>query len=178
MMGATEAQIADYFEVNVSNFRKWKVKLPEFRAVIVQAKKDFNANVANSLYRRAIGYSHQAVKIIYDSKRAEMEYHKYFDALKKWEDAGMDPHTKPAPPDEEAGVIKVPYKERFAPDTNAIKFYLTNRQPEHWKEKNTTELTGSEGGPIQTQPVENLTFEQLFALKYGKKPAEDTEGVD
>lgn len=177
-MGANEKQIADFFEINRSNFKKWKIKLPEFRAAIDQAKEDFNANVVNSLYRRSMGYTHKAVKIIYDPRRADAEYQKYFYALQTWEDEGSDPNTKPEPPGEDAGVIKVAYKERYAPDTNAIKFFLTNRQPDQWKERNTTELTGAEGGPIQTQPLEGLTYEQLMALKYGKESEGSTEGTD
>lgn len=178
MLGATEAKIAEYYEVNISNFRKWKVKLPEFRAVISQAKEDFNANVSGSLYHRATGYSQKAIKIIYDPKRAEQLAQIYLYELDKWEKAGADPLTKPTPPPEDAGVIKVPYKERFPPDVAAIKFYLTNRQADQWKEKNQTELTGADGGPIQSQPMDNLTYEQLYALKYGKKPDDGTAGAD
>ena len=36
------------------------------------------------------------------------------------------------------------YVEHVPPDPGAAKMWLTNRRPEQWREKNTTELTGKD----------------------------------
>jgi hypothetical protein len=43
-------------------------------------------------------------------------------------------------------VIETPYTKHYPPDPDAAKWWLRNRQPKHWRERQ--ELTGAEGGPI------------------------------
>lgn len=51
------------------------------------------------------------------------------------------------------GVItKVPYTERYPPDTEAIELWLTNRQPDVWKKRRSQELTGANGTPPYPPP--------------------------
>ena len=47
-------------------------------------------------------------------------------------------------------VIKeqVTIKKHIQPDTAAIIFTLTNGDPEHWRNRQTTEVTGSDGEPL------------------------------
>ena len=42
--------------------------------------------------------------------------------------------------------VYAPYIEHVAPDTTACIFWLKNRKPKEWRDRQ--ELTGSEGGPI------------------------------
>lgn len=53
------------------------------------------------------------------------------------------------------------YTERFPPDTTAAIFFLKNRDPEHWRDRQQHEVSGPGGGPVQ---LENLTAEQCLAL--------------
>jgi hypothetical protein len=62
MLGATDEQIANVFEVDSSTIARWKSK-PEFHNAMKEGKMIADSEVANSLYRRACGYSHQSVKI-------------------------------------------------------------------------------------------------------------------
>lgn len=62
-MGATDAQLADFFEVSVSTINLWKVEHPEFSESIKVPKSQANERVAQSLYRRAMGYEHDEVDI-------------------------------------------------------------------------------------------------------------------
>jgi hypothetical protein len=78
--------------------------------------------VANSLYARATGYEHKAVKIFLREK------------------------------DEKA--VIVPYTEHYAPDTNAIRLWLTNRRRDQWKERQQVEVS---------DPLASLTPEQRLA---------------
>ena len=67
MVGATEAEMAHAFGVSVVTLRAWTRRHPEFLAAL-KAKAEADGNVVVSLYRRAMGYSHEAVKIFCDPK--------------------------------------------------------------------------------------------------------------
>lgn len=160
LLGATNDQIADFLEVDRSNFYKWLQRFKELRDVINKGKLEADAAVADSLYQRALGYKHKAVKIIYDPIKARPTYSEAFD------DEGNIVKTQD-PIDPNAGVIKVEYTEHYPPDTAAAKFWLEQRQAQLFGQAAKLQLQGPDGGPIQTQPVDALTFDQLMALKYG-----------
>lgn len=62
-LGATDAQIADFFEVAVSTVALWKHEYPEFSDALKVPKAIADERVVQSLYRRAIGYEHDEVDI-------------------------------------------------------------------------------------------------------------------
>jgi len=62
-LGATDAQMADFFEVAVSTVALWKVQHKEFSDAIKVPKAEANERVEQSLYRRAMGYEHDEVDI-------------------------------------------------------------------------------------------------------------------
>lgn len=62
-LGATDAQLADFFEVSVSTINLWKVQHPEFSESIKVPKEAADTRVEQSLYRRAMGYEHDEVDI-------------------------------------------------------------------------------------------------------------------
>lgn len=68
LMGATDAQLADFLGIRESTLNKWKNAQPEFKDALRRGKVVADANVAEALYHRAIGYSHPAVKIFADPK--------------------------------------------------------------------------------------------------------------
>ncbi|MFZ3017134.1 MAG: hypothetical protein WA056_01605 [Gallionella sp.] len=55
LLGATDADLADFFGVGEATINRWKLAHPEFRESIKSGKMDADANVAESLYRAAIG---------------------------------------------------------------------------------------------------------------------------
>lgn len=63
LLGATDADMADFFEVDQSTIGEWKTVHAEFSLSIARGKAAADANVAEKLYHRALGYSHEAVKI-------------------------------------------------------------------------------------------------------------------
>lgn len=62
-LGATDAQLADFFEVAVSTINLWKVQHPAFSESIKVPKAEADDRVEQSLYRRALGYEHDEVDI-------------------------------------------------------------------------------------------------------------------
>jgi len=62
-LGATDAQLADFFEVAISTIALWKVQHAEFSDAIKVPKAEADERVEQSLYRRAMGYEHDEVDI-------------------------------------------------------------------------------------------------------------------
>lgn len=66
LLGATDEKLAEFFEVDVSTINNWKTSHPEFFVSIKKGKEVADAQVAQSLFKKATGYEHDAVKIFND----------------------------------------------------------------------------------------------------------------
>lgn len=120
LLGATDAEVASFFEVDVATLNRWKKKHPEFCASLKRGKDDADSRVAQSLFRRALGYSHPAVKIL---------------TVSNGNNQG-------------SSVEEVPYIERYPPDTVACIFWLKNRQRDKWRDKQPDEEQGQDATAI------------------------------
>ena len=58
LLGSTDKSLADFFNVSEATINNWKIKHPKFLESIKQGKEIADANVADALYNRALGYSH------------------------------------------------------------------------------------------------------------------------
>lgn len=67
LLGATDKELADFFEVATSTIYKWKNEHPAFSEAIRAGKVSADANVADSLYKRATGEFVQMEKIVKNS---------------------------------------------------------------------------------------------------------------
>lgn len=63
LLGAIDADMADFFNVEVSTLNNWKNEFPEFLESIKKGKMLADANVADRLYQRAMGYEAPDVDI-------------------------------------------------------------------------------------------------------------------
>ena len=63
LLGATDKQLADFFGVSEQTINTWKKEHPEFLESIKRGKDRADAEVAQSLFHRATGYSHDEDKI-------------------------------------------------------------------------------------------------------------------
>jgi DNA-binding XRE family transcriptional regulator len=63
LLGATDAELADFFNVTESTLNLWKKNHKEFSESLKSGKYIADAEVANKLYHRALGYSHEEDKI-------------------------------------------------------------------------------------------------------------------
>ena len=62
-LGATDIEIADFFEVDVRTLYRWKGEHEEFCQALKIAKEEADERVERSLYARANGYEHDEVDI-------------------------------------------------------------------------------------------------------------------
>src|SRR5690606_8769261 len=70
LLGATDADLADFFEVTKATINNWKVDYPEFFDSLKKGKQLADANVAKSLYNRALGYEIEEEKVFNDNGKA------------------------------------------------------------------------------------------------------------
>src|SRR5215472_1309580 len=77
LLGAIDADMADFFGVSETTLNHWKQAHPKFLASLTRGKAYADANVAERLYQRALGYSHEAVKIFMPSGTTEPVYAPY-----------------------------------------------------------------------------------------------------
>ena len=63
-LGATDIEVADFFELDVATIYRWKIEYPDFCDSMKAGKDAADDRVEKSLYNRAVGYSYPAVKIM------------------------------------------------------------------------------------------------------------------
>ncbi len=115
LLGATDLQLADFFGVSESTINNWKIDHPRFLESLKAGKEDADAMVAQRLYSRALGYKHNAVKIL---------------TVARGDNQGSE-------------VEQVPYVERYPPDTTAAIFWLKNRRPDVWRDRQNLDVTSN-----------------------------------
>ena len=78
--GAIEEEIADELNIGITTLERWKEKYPEFRGALNVGKQAADDRVERSLYQRANGYSHPAVKVFMkrDGTTVEHQYIEYY----------------------------------------------------------------------------------------------------
>lgn len=64
-MGATDADLAEAFDVNTTTIWRWQAEHADFCNALKVNKGEFDDRVERSLAQRAVGYSYDAVKIFH-----------------------------------------------------------------------------------------------------------------
>jgi cell fate (sporulation/competence/biofilm development) regulator YmcA (YheA/YmcA/DUF963 family) len=116
LLGATDKELADFFEVSEQTINAWKSAHATFLESVKKGKQQADADVVDRLYQRAMGYEHPEV----DIRVVNGE------------------------------IVETPITKIYAPDTTAAIFWLKNRQRAKWRDRVEQELTGADGGPVQT----------------------------
>jgi len=62
-LGATDKELADFFEVHEDTVNAWKTAHEEFSVSVKAGKQLADANVAERLYERAMGFEHDSEEI-------------------------------------------------------------------------------------------------------------------
>lgn len=128
--GAIDREVADYFGVSEPTLNSWKTKFPDFLSSLKIGKEASDNRVEKSLYSRALGYSHDAVKIVIVGNRIE----------------------------------KIPYVERYPPDTAAAIFWLKNRKPNEWKDIKAVHHSGD----LNQRNIQELSDNELQEIATGR----------
>lgn len=132
--GLTDEQIAHNMGVAYSTLKNWKNDHVAILAALKRGKEVVDRQVENALLKRALGYT-------YKETTTEL---------------CVDKETGYS----EMKVTKVVEKE-VQPDTTAQIFWLKNRKPEQWRDKQNMELSGK----VDTgNPYAGLTTEELKKL--------------
>jgi len=63
LLGATDEQLGEFFNVTRSTINAWKAKQPKFLSALKRGKVEADSKVALSLFKRATGYSHQETHV-------------------------------------------------------------------------------------------------------------------
>ncbi|MDH1192513.1 terminase [Stenotrophomonas sp. GD03958] len=77
LLGATDQEIADFFEVNVRTVYRWKGQYPDFCQALKAGKDQADERVERSLYQQAIGYEQDEVKIFMPAGAESPVYAEY-----------------------------------------------------------------------------------------------------
>lgn len=78
LLGATDEELADFFDVAVSTIYLWKNEHPAFSEATVAGKIKADAEVAHSLYRAATGHEITAEKVVKNGDKLEAVRYKRF----------------------------------------------------------------------------------------------------
>ena len=62
-LGATDTELADFFDVERETIRRWAIAHEDFCGALKAGKDYADERVVRSLYQRATGYSYEAVKV-------------------------------------------------------------------------------------------------------------------
>lgn len=62
-LGATDAELADFFEVSTRTIHRWKAEHEDFCHSLKAGKDEADDRVEASLYHKAVGYTFDSVKI-------------------------------------------------------------------------------------------------------------------
>lgn len=114
LLGATDEELASFFEVSPATIDNWKATQPEFLGSLKDGKASADADIADRLHQRAMGFEFdKAVPI----KVKEVTY----------KDGKRVKET------ERVEVVTV--HEVVPPDTTACIFWLKNRKSAQWRDK-------------------------------------------
>jgi len=136
LLGATDKDLAAFFNVSEQTINSWKEKQPEFLESLKRGKEIADSIVAQKLYHRAIGYEHP--EIITASYQGQI----------------TDTMT---------------VTKHYAPDPTAAIFWLKNRQPDKWRDKQEIDLGNKDGKPFEVSNLTDAEIEKKLAeLGYRK----------
>lgn len=129
--GLTDEQIAKNLSISKTTFYKYRDEHPELSELLKKSKEKVDFEVENALYKRALGYEYEeeVYETVYD-RFSEMYVEKLTKRVKK----------------------------QVAPDTTAQIFWLKNRKPKEWREKQ--EIESNVNGKISIimdEKVEELS---------------------
>jgi len=119
LLGANNEKLAQLFEVAGATIDNWIRDIPEFLGAVKRGREKADAEVAHSLYHRALGYSHPEDDI-------------------RTLSIGQG----------QSEIVITPTIKHYPPDTGAATLWLKNRQPKLWRDKVENVHSNPDGSPL------------------------------
>ena len=154
--GEYQRDAAQKAGINEDTFYTWMKEKAEFSEAVKRAKENARLNavakVERSLLERALGFEYEEVRTEYESK----------------------PNDDPKSKEKYVPVIKKQSrtKKRVVQDVEAIKFFLTNKASEEWKNRIEQNNTGSLCTDFNVNFVNNGDGEDSFPSSESEVDAE------
>ena len=105
-LGATNVDLADFFDVDIRTVERWASTYLEFCRAIKIGKAETDDRVERSLLQRALGYTYDAEKVFMYKGQ----------------------------------IVRAKTREHVPPDTTAMIFWLKNRRPKDWRDKQVLDI--------------------------------------
>lgn len=141
--GLSDKQIAKNIGVAYSTFREWCKKFPALSASLKRGKEVVDRQVENALFKKAIGYEYE-----------ENTYKIVTVKEKRIEEKNGKKVSIEVPVEKEILVKKT--KKHVSPDTGAAAFWLKNRKPLVWKDKQEVQHSGNIGIVETAKEIESF----------------------
>lgn len=142
----TIAEVCDLVGISERSFYSWRDKSAEFADALKKAEEKRNqfflAEAKKSLLKKIQGYTVKEKHTIYVNSTGKSSTGEEIDKPKIKEQKIVEKH--------------------FQPDTAAIIFTLTNQDPDNWRNRQNTEVTGKDGKDLI--PARTLTKEEAREL--------------
>lgn len=124
-LGATDKDLADFFNVSESTINLWKLKNTNFSESIKRGKVIADIEVAECLFKRATGYEHddEEIKVVSMGNNMGSE------------------------------VQRIEVVKKYAPDPTSMIFWLKNRNPEKWRDRQETAIMNPDGSDILSKGI-------------------------
>lgn len=113
-LGATDAELAEFFEKDERTINRWKIDHPEFCQALKDGKLVSDVDVADRLHQRALGFEFE------EAQAHKLKTVEYKDGKRLKETERLE-------------IIMV--KRVVPPDTTACIFWLKNRRKVEWRER-------------------------------------------
>lgn len=143
----TISEVCRQVGISRMTYCNWLNEYPDFAKAVEEAKEErmqfFVLEAKKSLLKKVQGYDVTETKVV------------------TVPGGGKDDAGNPRPAIKEQTVTK----KHIHPDTAAIIFTLTNGDPEHWRNKQTTELTGKDGKDLFAGKSDDDLANEIEELK-------------
>lgn len=119
LIGATDLEIADILGIDIATLYRWRNTHSNFCDALKTGKEQSDERVKRRLYDRALGYTTTEQNIV-----------------KIRDESGQ----------EQIKIVTI--EKHYPPDPTSMIFWLKNRQPNEWRDKQSTEHLGADGQPV------------------------------
>jgi len=125
--GFTDKEVAKFFGFTEQTLNNWKKEHPDFFEALKDWKNKADKKVERALYKRATGYRTKVKKAVVVSNGRDKGSH----------------------------IEMVEEEVAWAPDSTAGIFWLKNRKPKDWRDKQEVEHSGEIKGPTIYLPKQD-----------------------